>query len=98
MPRCGERLHFDSVACSLVHLTVCLSLRTPQFFLDFLDGRQIAAERFGQGLDEFRLPLGDADGLGDVAQRVFGNHAVARLAEQQADGGLVVWVPKLRIS
>ena len=63
-----------------------------EFRLDFFDGRQAALEIVRQDIDEAGLPVRDAQGLGEVAQGVFHDHAVLALAEQQADGGGVVGV------
>lgn len=55
----------------------------------------------GQAGDEFRRQrpgqfiVGDADGLVDVAQGIFGQDAVLGLAEDEAEGGRVVLAPEL---
>ena len=63
-----------------------------QFGFDFLDGGQAAAQFFGQGFGELRLPGGDGDGLVQAAQGLFGDEFVFLPAKQQADRGLVVGV------
>lgn len=60
------------------------SFDSPEFFLNLFNRRQVAAERFGERLHEFRLPLGDADWFADVAECVLGFHAVARFAKDEA--------------
>ena len=63
-----------------------------QLGFDFFDGRQAAAEVFGQGVGEPGLPLGDGDRLVEAAQGVFGDKAVLFPAQQKPDGRLVVRV------
>jgi hypothetical protein len=62
---------------------------------NFRHGRQAAFQIPGQGFDQFGLPLGDADGLFQIAQRVFNGQMVPFLAQQQADGRSVVGVAQL---
>ena len=66
-----------------------------KFSLDFRYGWQAAFQIFGQGFDQFGLPLGHADGLFQIAQRIFNGQVVAFLAQQQADGRSVVGMAQL---
>jgi hypothetical protein len=50
-----------------------------EFSFDFRHGRQTAFQVFWQGFDKFGLPLGDADGLFQIAQRIFNGPMVAFL-------------------
>ena len=84
---------------NIVRLQAMISLllapsisRTAEFRFDLFDGRQGSLEIVRQDLDQAGLPVGDAQGLGEVAQGVLHDHPVLALAEQQADGGRVVGV------
>ena len=66
-----------------------------KFSLDFRHGRQAAFQIPGQGFDQFGLPLGDADGLFQIAQRIFNGQMVTFLAQQQADGWSVIGMAQL---
>ncbi len=66
-----------------------------KFSLNFRHGRQAAFQVPGQGFDQFGLPLGDADGLFQIAQRIFNGQMVTFLAQQQADGRSVIGMAQL---
>lgn len=44
-----------------------------------------------------QLIFGHADGPGVITQGVFGNYLVLALAQQQADGGAILWMLELGI-
>ncbi len=46
--------------------------------------------KFWEGFDQFRLPLGHADGLFQIAQRIFNGQTPAFFAQQQTNGRSVL--------
>jgi hypothetical protein len=61
-----------------------------QFALQLLNGRQAPFQLFGKA---FSQPVfGDADGLVDVPERVFGDEPFPGSAQDDADAGLVNWM------
>lgn len=67
-------------------------LALAQFGFDFLRGGECAFESGGQFFNQAGDIAGDADGFGHVPQGVLGDDLVARLAQDQADGWLIVRV------
>jgi hypothetical protein len=61
---------------------------TGEFGLDFLDAGETGVEGLRQGTDE--LVFGHANGLVDAGEGVFGDEAILRFAEEEANGGLVI--------
>lgn len=57
--------------------------------LDLFHERQCPLQSFRKLSDPLRLPVGNADGLGQASQRVFDDHPIFRAAEKQTDCGLV---------
>jgi hypothetical protein len=68
-----------------------------KFRFKFFDARQASFQGIGQRLNQFRLPLGDSDRLGDIPQCVFCRDPVAGLAQDQANGRGVAGMSHLRI-
>lgn len=66
-----------------------------QLSLDLFDARQAGLQLFRQGFQQF--VLGNTHGLCFVTQGVFGHHLVFALAQQQANGGVVLFVLDLTI-
>jgi len=64
----------------------------PQFTLQFFNCRQASLQLFWEAFGE--PVFGYADGLVDIAERVFGDKPVVRLAKDEADAGLVVGMPQ----
>jgi hypothetical protein len=60
--------------------------------LQLLRARQAAPQGRRQGFDQLRDVARHTDRLGQVAQRVFGDDLVLRLAQDDADGGQVIGV------
>ena len=66
-----------------------------KFRLKILDTRQTARQCRWQRPRQF--VVGNTDGFIDVAQGIFREDAVLRLAQDEADGGRVLWVAELVI-
>lgn len=61
-----------------------------EFVLDVFDAGEAGGEFAGEGAGEF--VVGEADGLVDVPQGILSEDAILGLAEDEADGGCVVFV------
>lgn len=66
-----------------------------QFALDLLNAGEAGLQFGGQGFQQF--VFSNAHRLAFIAQRIFGYHLVLALAQQQADGRIVLWVLDLTI-
>lgn len=77
------------------HSAVCLFMLASQFSLDLFDARQAGLQFFRQGFQQF--VLSNTHGLCFVTQGVFGHDLVFALAQQQANGGVVLFVLDLTI-
>lgn len=66
-----------------------------EFAFQFFHRGQLGLQGFGQGAHQF--VLGNAYGFVDAGEGIFGNEAVLRATEQDADGGVVVVGFDLRV-